>query len=86
MKINKVKLFLCIIIILGIIGITTYFTYAESKEDKQGNADIKYEKTNMITNFRLGISKFDSINPHITQNKDVIQIASLIFEPFHIFF
>lgn len=81
MKINKVKLFLCIIIILGIIGITTYFTYAESKEDKQGNADIKYEKTNMITNFRLGISKFDSINPHITQNKDVIQIASLIFEP-----
>ncbi len=81
MKINKVKLFLCIIIILGIIGITTYFTYAESKEEKQGNADIKYEKTNMITNFRLGISKFDSINPHITQNKDVIQIASLIFEP-----
>ena len=35
----------------------------------------------MITNFRLGISNFDSINPHITQNKDILQIDTLIFEP-----
>lgn len=81
MKINKIKLFLCLCVLLGIVGGVIYFTYGRKQEDKQGNIDVKYEKTNMITNFRLGIAKYDSINPHITQNKDIIQIASLIFEP-----
>lgn len=81
MKINKIKIFLCLCVLLGIVGGVIYFTYGRKQEDKQGNIDVKYEKTNMITNFRLGIAKYDSINPHITQNKDIIQIASLIFEP-----
>ena len=82
MKGNKVKLFLCLSIILGLIVIVIiYFACTGKKQDKQGNIDVKYEKINMITNFRLGISSFDSINPHITKNKDMIQIAPLIFEP-----
>lgn len=81
MKINKVKLFLCLFALLGIIGVVIYFACGVKQEDKQGDIDVKYEKTNMITNFRLGIAKYDSMNPHITQNKDIIQIASLIFEP-----
>ena len=81
MKKNKVKLFLCLCVLLGIIGGVIYFICTTKQEDKQGEIDVKYEKMNMITNFRLGIAKYDSINPHITQNKDVIQIASLIFEP-----
>lgn len=81
MKINKIKLFLCLCVLLGVVGGVIYFAYGRKQEDKQGNIDVKYEKTNMITNFRLGIAKYDSMNPHITQNKDIIQIASLIFEP-----
>jgi len=82
MKINKIKLSLCISVLLGIIIVgIIYFVCTRENEDKQGNLDVKYEKINMITNFRLGVSKFDSINPHITQNKDVIQIVPLIFEP-----
>lgn len=81
MKINKIKLFLCLCVLLGIVGVVIYFACGVKQEDKQGDIDVKYEKTNMITNFRLGIAKYDSINPHITQNKDIIQIASLIFEP-----
>lgn len=81
MKVNKIKIFLCLFIIFAIIGGIIYFVYANHQEDKQENIEVKYEKVNMITNFRLGISKFDSINPHLTQNKDIIQIDSLIFEP-----
>lgn len=81
MKINKIKLFFCLFIVLGIIGGIIYFAYANGKEEKQGSIEVKYETVNMITNFRLGVSSYDSINPHVTQNRDVIQIASLIFEP-----
>lgn len=81
MKKKKVILVLCLCILLGVIGLVIYFTCGVQQEDKQGSIDVKYEKTNMITNFRLGIAKYDSVNPHITQNKDIIQIASLVFEP-----
>ena len=81
MKKNKVKLFLCLCVLLGIIGGVIYFICTTKQEDKQGEIDVKYEKMNMITNFRLGIAKYDNMNPHITQNKDIVQIASLIFEP-----
>lgn len=81
MKINKLKLLICLTIVMAIIGIIIYFNYAHNKQNDQEKPDIKYEKINMITNFRLGISNFDSINPHITQNKDILQIDTLIFEP-----
>jgi len=81
MKKNKGKIFLFIIVLLGIVGVVIYFTCGVKQEDKQGNIDVKYEKTNMITNFRIGIAQYDSINPHLTQNKDIVQMTSLIFEP-----
>lgn len=82
MKGRKIKLVLCLSAIFGLAVIAIiYFIYTGQKQEEQGSIDVKYEKINMITNFRLGISNFDSINPHITKNKDMIQIAPLIFEP-----
>lgn len=81
MKIKKSKLIIFILIMLAIIGVIAYIIYANTKKDKPEDIDVKYEKVNMYTTFRLGVSNFDSINPHITQNKDIVQINSLIFEP-----
>lgn len=81
MKLNKTKIILFLIVVFALIGTIIYFVYANNKEDKPEDIEIKYEKINMITNFRLGVSNFDHINPHITQNKDIIQISSLIYEP-----
>lgn len=81
MEMNKIKLLICLCVLLGVMGGIVYFICVPKQEDKQESAEIKYEKTNMITNFRLGVAKFDSVNPHISQNKDILQIASLIFEP-----
>lgn len=81
MKVNKIKPFIYTLVILSIILITIYFIYINTHQNEQESIDIKYQKINMITNFRLGIYNFDSINPHLTQNKDIIQVDSLIFEP-----
>lgn len=81
MKINKMKLFLCLLVLLAIVGIIIFLICINPKETKKKEVEVKYEKINMITNFRLGVSSFDSINPIISQNKDILQIDSLIFEP-----
>lgn len=81
MKFKKLKIFACLLAVLCIIGAIIYFVYTNNQKDKPQDIDVKYEKINMITNFRLGVSNFDNINPHITKNKDIIQIDSLIFEP-----
>lgn len=78
---KKIKLFFIILTVLCIVAIILYFMFINHKEDAKQNLEIKYEKISMITNLRLGISNYDSINPHITKNKDIIQIDSLIFEP-----
>lgn len=81
MRAKKTKIILCIIVVAVLLGIVAYFVYANNNENNQENVEIKYQKTNMITNFRLGISDFDNMNPHLTKNRDIIQIDSLIFEP-----
>lgn len=82
MKANRIRFFACILAVLCIIvSIVIYFIYTNRKGENKQNIEVKYEKTSMITNFRLGVSSFDSINPHLTKNKDIIQITSLIFEP-----
>ena len=81
MRAKKTKIILCIIVVAVLLGVIAYFVYANNNENNQENVEIKYQKTNMITNFRLGISDFDNMNPHLTKNRDIIQIDSLIFEP-----
>lgn len=81
MKINKWKILICLLILIAIVGISIYFIRIKNKKDTPDSIEVNYEKTNMITNFRLGVSNFDTINPVISQNKDIIQISSLIFEP-----
>lgn len=81
MKSNKTKIILFVIVIFAVIGIILHFAYTNNHKDKPEDIEVKYQKTNMITNFRLGVSSFDSMNPHITKNRDIVQIDSLIFEP-----
>ena len=43
-----------------------------------------YEEENtekILTNMRIGISSFDNINPIISQNRDVINLSTIIYEP-----
>ena len=36
---------------------------------------------NIIRDLRMGITNYDTMNPLITQNKDIINIDTLIYEP-----
>ncbi len=72
------------IFIVFVIAITIYAIYAlyfKDKESKQENEESKRIEIIEKTDIRLGISNYDTINPLITNNKEILNIDKLIFEP-----
>lgn len=73
------------VFILFAVGIVAYSIYAIYFKDK----DYQTERQNEIVeeevvetkDLRLGISNFDTMNPLLTANKEVLNIDKLIFEP-----
>lgn len=80
MKSNFFK-YIFILFVVGIIIFAIYSIYF--KEDKIQNDIIETNKEEVveIKELRLGISNFDTINPLLSSNKEVINIDKLIFEP-----
>ena len=82
MKSNIIK-YIFIAFVIGILIFAVYFLNKNKNEENENshNNNVQYETTQMITNIRLGISDFDNINPIISQNREVINLSTLILEP-----
>lgn len=81
MKSNHIKyIFFCIVIVLIIIAI--YIIY-QNQEKEQGNTVTQEteEEISILTELKMGISNFDTMNPIISTNKNVQEISRLIYEP-----
>lgn len=74
------KVLICILIIF-VISVAIYFTFNNNSKEAKQDLNITYQTINMVTNISFGISEFDTINPYITQNREMLYIDSLIFEP-----
>ena len=57
------------------------FKIYEEKNEKISEQDLHYEKETMITSLRLGIPEYDNINPLISNNREIINISPIIYEP-----
>ena len=71
------------IFVLGfiILLIITYVAFYR-KGDTKSKVKDKVSTTNtLITNLRLGIAELDTLNPILTNNKNVKEVSRLIFEP-----
>ena len=81
MKTNIGK-YIFITIVLILIFSSLYIFFANKKaedtgiENKNNISETQYSKT-----LNIAIYNFDSINPILSQNKDVINISKLIFQP-----
>ena len=64
------------VIIFLIVIYAVFYNKAEVKE----NVDQTSTKTTIITNMRIGIAGFDTLNPIVSNNKNVREISRLIFD------
>lgn len=71
------------VIVIALIGFAAYTLYSMPEENTiQNEIASSYEKIKpeIITNMRLGISDFDTMNPLLSKNKNVQFYDKLIFE------
>lgn len=80
MKSNIFK-YIFIIFAIGIIIYSIYALYFKDKEIKEENEEGKGIEIVEKTDIRLGVSNYDTINPLISNNKEILNIDKLIFEP-----
>lgn len=61
------------------------FAVVKIKKDEQKKEEVPYETTQEetpeVTELKLGVALFDSINPILSKNKNVQNISKIIFEP-----
>ena len=79
MKFKSIKFVLIIFVILILIFLTFKITTKNNKNkitESQSTDETQYQN-----NIRIGVSNFDTINPLITTNKQMIAINQLIYEP-----
>lgn len=62
-------------------GYTLYSKPADSLQQDITNGNNQETNTQVITNLRLGICNFDTMNPILSKNKTVQFYSKLIFEP-----
>lgn len=81
MKSNFFK-YIFIAFIIGIAIYTIYILYFnENKQEQTETVNEISRQVEKITDLRFAISNFDSINPFISNNKEVLNIDKIIFEP-----
>lgn len=72
------------IFVFFVIGIISYAIYVLYFKDNTNKGDLfKNEQVDQIveiTDLRIGVSNFDTINPLISNNKEILNIDKLIFE------
>lgn len=82
MKSNSFK-YIFIIIIIGLLGYAGYMLYGK-KDANKNEVETTYteeEQQQILTDIRIPIVNFDTINPILSKNQNIQNISRLIYEP-----
>ena len=80
MKSNVFK-YIFIIFAIGVVIYSIYALYFKDKGTEKEKEQSKGLEIVEKTDIRLGISNYDTINPLISNNKEILNVNKLIFEP-----
>lgn len=81
MKSNVMKYIFFVAVII-IVGLATYIIYEDnSKKEEDSNNQITEKTSQTITDLRMELVNYDTINPLLSNNRNVQEIAKLIYEP-----
>ena len=83
MRGNNIFKYIFIFFAIGIIFYAGYTIYNnnKNKEIKNNEQSVVTEEKKITKNMRLALINYDSVNPLITHNKEMLNIDTLIYEP-----
>ena len=81
MKSNIIK-YIFILVVIGLVGYSAYLLYGRQEEMVQNPIqETKTTQADIITNIRVPIVGFDTINPILSKNQQIQDLARLVYEP-----
>lgn len=81
MKNNFFK-YIFVLVVIGLIGYAIFYFYKGKNNEEENIVDDTQEvSTTILTDVRLAIVDFDSINPLLSNNQDIQEIGRLVYEP-----
>lgn len=82
MKVSSIFKYIFIIFTIGIIAYAGYRIYSNQNTEVEDNQEVSQEEEEtIIKDIRLAITNYDTMNPLISNNKEVLNLGTLIFEP-----
>lgn len=83
MKINNILLIIFTIIVISIIVTAGLFIKENNnkKLENESSANKTMDQVSIVGNIKMALSGYDTMNPILTKNKEIINISKLIFEP-----
>lgn len=82
MKLSSIFKYIFIIFAIGIIVYAGYRIYNnQNKEEPNTQENNVVVQESIIRDIRLALTNYDTMNPLITKNREILNIDTLIFEP-----
>lgn len=83
---NNIFKYIFVLVVIGLIAGSVYILYySQSDNTDENEEEITSKNTNevisVVENLKMGISDYDTMNPLLTKNKEIVNINKLIFEP-----
>ena len=81
MKVSNIFKYIFIIFAIAIIIYAGYRIYNTNTDNNQIEESKVIEEQEIVKDIRIAVTNYDSMNPLITNNKEILNIDTLIFEP-----
>ena len=83
MKNNNVFKYIFIVFIIALIIGTVYVLYNQNVQSNEIEEENNTKETTieMLDSLTMGLCNYDTMNPLLTNNKEIINISKIIFEP-----
>ena len=85
MKYNNVFKYIFVIVVIVLILGSVYLVYYKKSSNIESEIDEndtnQVQQISVVENLKMGVQSFDTLNPILTKNKEIVNIDKLIFEP-----
>ena len=85
MKYNNFFKYIFVIVVIALIIGSVYLVYYKKSSNVESEVDDEetnqVQQISIVENLKMGVQSFDTLNPLLTKNKEIVNIDKLIFEP-----
>ena len=81
MNSNNLFKYIFAVVVVFLVAYTLYVVFQSKSNNQNTNLDQTSTLSNIKTDLRLSISQLDTINPLLTNNRNVQEITKIIYDP-----